>query len=162
MTTSPFLTAKADILNWLAMNCRTDGKFHIQDDGVVNVEGSLRLSAEGSYRLETLAVHFGYVRGDCDFHACELLHSLVGSPHTVFGKFSCSHNEELLSLKGAPRTVGGVFDISNCRNLESLEDGPDRVGAYKMEGCTFISTLKGITPSIGTFIQLYAVARSFR
>jgi hypothetical protein len=78
-------------------------KYTINDDGSIDVNGSVNLYNKG---LTELPLTF----------------------NKVTGNFECGVNR-LTSLKGSPRWVGGYFYCTN-NNLTSLEFSPDYVGSF--------------------------------
>ena len=76
--------------------------YTINDDGSIDVNGSVDLSSKG---LTELPLVF----------------------NKVTGYFGCGYNK-LTTLKGSPRWIGGSFSCS-YNNLTSLEFGPDYVGS---------------------------------
>ena len=78
--------------------------YTINDDGSIDVNGSVDLSSKG---LTELPLVFNKVTGDfeCRFNR---LTSLKGSPRWVGGDFNC-HNNKLTSLEFSPDYVGGFF-----------------------------------------------------
>jgi len=99
-----------------------DGTYTINDDGSIDVDGSVILINE---KLTKIPFKFRNVSDDFYCYDNQLT-SLDGAPNTVGGNFSCYDNQ-LTSLDGAPITVGGGFDCT-CNNLISLKGAPNRVG----------------------------------
>ncbi len=104
---------------WLKDNIKSkyNRGFHVDDDGLVNVDETLYISAQN---LTKLPVKFGVVKGN----------------------FGCSNNN-LTSLEGAPIVVRGFFDCSN-NNLTSLEGSPKEVEGFYCHHNNLIS-LEGVT-----------------
>jgi hypothetical protein len=82
----------------------TPGKCTINDDGSIDVDGSVNIS---SRNLTKIPFKFRNVSGDfyCNHNK---LKSLDGAPITVGDNFSCGCNH-LTTLDGAPNIVGGSF-----------------------------------------------------
>jgi len=82
----------------------TPGKCTINNDGSIDVDGSVNLSRK---KLTKIPFNFGKVSGSfyCNHNK---LKSLDGAPITVGDNFSCGHNH-LTTLDGAPNIVGGSF-----------------------------------------------------
>ena len=116
--------------------------YHINEDGTVDVNGSVSLSYSG---LTELPLKFRYVSGyfSCrgnklttlenapikvgDWFDCSKnkLTSLEGGPSKVGGDFKCSHNK-IVSLIGSPESVDGWFDCSKNK-LTSLLGAPEEL-----------------------------------
>ena len=94
----------------------------INDKGLIDVRGSIKITPEWVDENGKLKVSFGTVTENFD---CSKLHlqSLVGVPIIVKGHFSCANND-LTSLEGEPMEVGQAYwcngnkltdTKSNCR-----------------------------------------------
>jgi len=119
------------------------GTYTINDDGSIDVEGSVNLSRK---KLTKIPFNFGKVSGNFRCYHNQLT-SLEGSPNNVGDYFDCSnnklttldgvpnnigggfycHDNQLTSLDGAPNTVGGGFDCTN-NQLTTLDGAPNTVG----------------------------------
>ena len=130
-----------DFHKLLKAHFQIDGKYKVDDKGIVNVQGDVLLTS----KLDQIPIPFGEVSGD---FICErnLLTTLQNSPRRVLGSFNCEYNQ-LTSLEGAPQEVGWSFACSynhlthlkgaphsvefefSCANnpLVSLEGAPDMV-----------------------------------
>ena len=108
---------KAQIRSLFFANFNTTKDFEVDDDGVVNCEGSAVMRTE----LDYIPVKFGRVDGHFSVGQ-KKLKSLHNSPHTVGLRFDVSRNY-LLSLAGGPIRVGGTYDCSH-NHLETLEGSP--------------------------------------
>jgi len=98
------------------------GTYTINDDGSIDVEGSVNLSRK---KLTKIPFKFRNVSGGFYCNNNQLT-SLKGSPNTVGGGFYCYFNQ-LTSLEGAPNNVGGGFYCYNNK-LTTLDGAPDTVG----------------------------------
>lgn len=78
--------------------------YTINDDGSVDVDGNINLSAWG---LKEIPLNFNKVSGSFWIDGNRIT-SLKGSPKTVGVDFVCSSNE-LTSLEGGPKIVGGFY-----------------------------------------------------
>ena len=96
--------------------------YTINEDGSVDVDGSVRLSSKG---LSKLPLRFGTVTGDFDIEYNQLT-SLEGCPKEIELNFCCFGNQ-LTSFKGGPSKVGGYVDAGN-NEIESLDYAPLEVG----------------------------------
>lgn len=100
----PYLKNKADIVNWLEfMHVKN---YHIHDDGVVDVDGKVRLFKE---KLTYLPIQFGTVTGSFSCQGNQLT-SLKGSPYSVGEDFICCDNQ-LTSLEFLPLQIGGSLHM---------------------------------------------------
>jgi len=106
---------------WLSGIGVQDGKYLINPDGTVDINGHIDLRYK---RLTKLPIRFGEVTGFFDCSNNQLT-SLEGSPRKVGGFFACDRNQ-LTSLKGGPREVIGTFDCGNNK-LTTLVGGPEVV-----------------------------------
>jgi hypothetical protein len=113
-----------------------EGDVHITPEGIVNVDGSIRLKKS----CAELPVQFGEVTNlfICDRKG---LTTLKGSPRNVHD-FDCSHNN-LTSLKGGPWHVDGDFNCSSNR-LTHLTGAPIHVGRSLGVGFNPLISLTGI------------------
>ena len=93
-----------------------DGTYTINDDGSIDVDGSVDIS---NGRLTKIPFKFRHVSGGFYCYDNQLT-SLEGAPITVGGGFDCTCNN-LISLKGAPNRVGGNFLCYNNPNLPYSE-----------------------------------------
>ena len=93
-----------------------DGTYTINDDGSINVDGSVDIS---NGRLTKIPFKFRHVSGGFYCYDNQLT-SLEGAPITVGGGFDCTCNN-LISLKGAPNRVGDNFLCYNNPNLPYSE-----------------------------------------
>ena len=98
------------------------GTYTINDDGSIDVEGSVNLSRK---KLTKIPFNFSKVSGVFRCYHNQLT-TLKGAPNTVGGNFYCTDNQ-LTSLEGAPNTVGGGFYCDH-NQLTSLDGAPDTVG----------------------------------
>jgi hypothetical protein len=117
--------------------------YTINDDGTIDVNGSVDLSKRG---LTKLPIRFNHVSG---YFYCNnnQLTSLEGAPKSVDGHFTCINNK-LTSLRGVPQSIGGDFW---CRynQLTSLRGAPQIViGSFLCED-NQITSLDGAPQSIG-------------
>jgi hypothetical protein len=124
--------------------------YTINDDGTIDVNGSVNLSFSSSgIRLYRIPFKFGKVTGDFNVYNNELK-SLEGSPYSVYGNFDCSRNN-LTSLVGCPGEVGGDFECQD-NNLESLEGMSLEIGGdficFDNEFLTDIDSLSNIEGEI--------------
>ena len=112
------------------------GEIDIHEDGVVDVNGEVRLKK----KTEKMPVQFGHVSGDfsCDYN---ILTSLQGAPSSVGGTVYCSKNK-LTSLEGAPSSVGRDFFCTN-NQLTSLQGAPSTVNGYFHCNENNLTSLKG-------------------
>lgn len=112
----------------------------INDDGTVDVDGSVLLS---SHELTKLPLRFRKVSGyfDCSYNK---LTSLEGAPEYVGFYFDCSNNK-LTTLEGAPEYVSGFFCSHN--RLISLEGAPKSVRDFY---CSYnkLTSLEGAPTSL--------------
>jgi len=95
--------------------------YSIQEDGTVNVNGTVDISFK---KLSRIPVSFGVVKGDFNCSNNEL-ETLAGCPKTVGVSFYC-HSNRLESLDSSPAYVGKAFICSNNR-LVSLEGVPNAI-----------------------------------
>jgi hypothetical protein len=135
------------------------GKWHMNDDGFVDVDGVFDCSNKGISDFK--GIKFGNV--DRHFNCADnKLTSLEGGPKEVGGSFYCSHNKitslefgpkevgghfycnhnNITSLEGCPKEVGGSFNCS-YNNLTSLEFGPKEVKGYFNCSYNNLSSLEG-------------------
>ena len=114
-------TLTAEQINFL--NNYVRGKWNLNDEGVVDVDGDFSCSNKGISDFKGIV--FGKVDGDFDCSHNNLT-SLEGCPKEVGGHFYFHYNN-LTSLEGCPKEVGGNFGCSR-NNLTSLEFGPKEVG----------------------------------
>jgi len=112
-----------------------DRKVHIDDEGKLNVLGSVIMKTNYTTHMSTGAPHgripveFGTVSGSFNVSYCALT-TLEGSPKSVGQSCFVSHND-LISLKGGPEHVGYIFEISELRKLTSLEGFPTDVAVCR-------------------------------
>ena len=120
------------------------GNYTINENGTIDVDGSVNLVGIGLYKLP---LKFGKVAGD--FWCSEnKLSNLEGCPEYVGGDFDCSDNE-LTTLNGSPVYVGSTFDCS-CNKLTSLEGSPNHVGTYFYCYENYFNSLKGLKCDISS------------
>ena len=98
------------------------GTYTINDDGSIDVEGSVNLSRK---KLTKIPFNFSKVSGIFRCYHNQLT-TLKGAPNTVGGNFYCTDNQ-LTSLNGAPNIVGDNF-VCNNNQLTSLDGAPNTVG----------------------------------
>ena len=113
-------TLNEEQINFL--NKYVKGKWHLNDEGVVDVYDSFYCNDKGISDFK--GIKFGKVNGDFDCSYNNLT-SLEGGPKKVGGDFHCAFNN-LSSLEGAPKEIGANFNCS-YNNLSSLEFGPKEV-----------------------------------
>ena len=82
-----------------------NGTYEIDENGFVNVDGSVDLSGKSLTSFGD--IKFGKVSGSFWCSGNKLI-SLEHSPKEVGGDFDCSHNK-LISLEHSPKEVGGYF-----------------------------------------------------
>jgi hypothetical protein len=99
---------------------RVQGRYTIDDAGVIDVDGDL--DARDSFPGPHLPVQLGIVKGHCDLEEQEHLIDLQGAPHTVNGEFYVLA-DKLRSLNGAPKQVSSRCVIRS-NQLQSLEHLP--------------------------------------
>ena len=97
------------------------GTYTINDDGSIDVEGSVNLSRK---KLTKIPFNFGKVSGNFKC-ASNHLTSLEGAPNNVGGDFYCHYNQ-LTSLEGAPNNVGGSF-YGSINPLTTLDYTPTKI-----------------------------------
>ena len=141
------------------LNKYVSGKWHLNDDGFVDVDGDFDCFSKGisdfkGIKFGKVTMHF-----NCAFSN---LTSLEGAPEEVGGSFYCHRNNltslefspkevgsnfncygnKLSSLDGAPKDVRGNFDCSNNK-LTSLGGAPKEVGSSF--NCSFnsLTSLEG-------------------
>ena len=98
------------------LNSCINGTYTINDDGSIDVEGSVNLSRK---KLTKIPFNFSKVSGVFRCYHNQLT-SLDGAPNNVGSGFDCSDNQ-LTSLEGAPNNVGGYFYCYNNPNLSYSE-----------------------------------------
>lgn len=106
----------------LKKHFRTEGVVTIDDQGLVNVMGSVGIKVKN---LPQLPVRFGKVEGHFFCEECDL-ESLTGAPHWVGGDFWAQYNN-LQSLEGGPTHVGNNFHVFSNK-LTNLLHAPTHVG----------------------------------
>lgn len=124
-----------------------DGVYEIDENGLVNVDGSVRLRGT---KISKLPVKFGKVFNTCKF---QNLSNLEGCPTYVGGDFDCRGNSmirRLSSLKGSPTKIDGNFNCSN-NMLISLEGGPTSVGDSYSCSHNKLKSLKGAPEKVKSF-----------
>ena len=134
---------RKEIETALLQQVEIDGTYHIDDQGLVHVTGTIRQKKKpdvtrfgwakknknikkfNNSLYDQLDVQFGVVSGHCYMGGMGL-RTLQGAPERVGGDFFCNDNK-LKSLVGAPQWVGGDF---RCYNniLTSLEGMPSHIG----------------------------------
>ena len=112
---------KVHIQTLLDRHFDVQGTTHIQDDGSVNVEGSISLNKHP--HVQELPVQFHEVTGHATFNRNKL-RSLKGSPRIVGGDFNCSRNK-LTTLVDGPEQVGAYY-LCEHNQLTSLQGTPDQ------------------------------------
>jgi len=117
--------------------------YTINDDGTVDVDGSVNLNTKG---LTKLPLRFGRVTGNFDCYNNKLT-TLDGCPDHVGGDFDCSRNQ-LTTLEGAPKEVNGDFYCSN-NQLTTLEGAPSYVGGDFECRYNKLNTLNGGPSYVG-------------
>ena len=124
-------------------------KWSINKDGLVDVNGDVRLSYEN---LTRLPLQFGRVTGHffCDNN---ILTTLEGAPTEVGGEFSCYENQ-LTTLEGAPKEVGGDFECSH-NELTTLVGAPQAVGGDFYCNHNELTTLEGAPTEVGYDFDCY-------
>lgn len=100
---------------------RVQGRYTIDDAGVIDVDGDL--DARDTFPGPHLPVQLGTVNGDCNLDVQDRLTDLQGAPHTVNGEFRVL-SKNLLSLKGVPSRVRGSCVVRSF-SLKSLEHLPE-------------------------------------
>ena len=131
------------------LNSCINGKYAINDDGSIDVVGSVNLSSK---KLTKIPFNFSKVSGNFKCTDNQLT-SLEGAPNNVGGDFSCYDNQ-LTSLEGAPNTVGrGFYCINN--QLTSLEGAPNTVGGYFECSSNQLTSLKGAPNTVGDNFYCY-------
>ena len=125
------------------LNSCINGKYAINDDGSIDVNGSVNLSSK---KLTKIPFNFSKVSGNFKCTDNQLT-SLEGAPNNVGGDFSCYDNQ-LTSLEGAPNTVGGYFECSN-NQLTTLEGAPNTVDDYFECSNNQLTSLKGAPNNVG-------------
>jgi len=98
------------------LNSCINGTYTINDDGSIDVEGSVNLSRK---KLTKIPFNFSKVSGVFRCYHNQLT-SLDGAPNNVGSGFDCSDNQ-LTSLEGAPNNVGGYFYCYGNSNLSYSE-----------------------------------------
>ena len=126
-----------------------EGKWKINNEGLVDVEGSVNFVNQNFQRLP---VSFGRVSGGFDLEGCKNLLTLEGGPREVGGYFDCRGCISLKTLDGAPQKVGLSFDCRRCTGLQTLEGAPQNVDSwFSCEECTDLRNLKGAPQHVGGF-----------
>ena len=120
--------------------------YTINDDGSIDVNGSVRLYNKG---LTELPLTFNRIEGyfDCSNNK---LTTLKGSPKWVDSDFYCSWTDNrLTSLEFSPEYVGGDFYCS-IGGLTDLLGSPKEVGGdFICEHNPNLITIKGCSEKIG-------------
>ena len=127
------------------LNICVNGTYTINDDGSIDVEGTVNLS---NRNLTKIPFNFGKVSG-CFSCYNNKLTSLDGAPNNVSDYFDCSNNQ-LTTLKGAPNTVGGSFDCYN-NQLTSLKGSPNNVGGGFYCNNNQLTSLEGVPNTVGGY-----------
>jgi hypothetical protein len=157
----------------IILNKYVDGKWEVNSEGIVEINGDLRGSAKKTRspkilneneelkkikfgnisgnvtikpEIEKLPIFLGIVHGDFTCSMTKLI-SLEGGPQEVEGNFDCSYNK-LTYLEGAPKKVKGNFDCSN-NQLTSLKGAPSKVGKNFFCFANPFTTLEGAPKEIG-------------
>ena len=125
------------------------GTYTINDDGSIDVEGSVNLSRK---KLTKIPFKFRNVSGGFYCNNNQLT-SLKGSPNTVGGGFYCYFNQ-LTSLEGAPNNVGGGFYCYNNK-LTTLEGAPNTVGSSFYCSSNKLTSLDGAPNNVGVNFYCY-------
>jgi len=100
----------------LLKNC-VNGKYTINDDGSIDVKGSVDLS---QMNLPKIPFKFRNVSGNF-YCGDNKIKNLYGSPVNVGGEFSCSYSHHLTSLDGTPDNVDNDFYCYFCTKLPYSE-----------------------------------------
>ena len=116
--------------------------YRINDDGTVDVNGSVNLSSRG---LNKLPLKFGKVTGSFYCHTNKLT-SLEGSPRWVGVDFSCDSNQ-LTSLVGGPKVIGRDIWVSDNK-LITLKGSPHEVGGSFYCQHNQLTSLEGISRKV--------------
>ncbi len=93
----------------------------VEDDGTVNVKGTIYPHNRDTYVYKQFPVKFGKIDGNFNVQGCGLT-TLIGGPTEVGGNFTVSNNK-LTSLKGSPKLVGGHY-VCRGNPLVSVEELP--------------------------------------
>lgn len=135
------------------------------EGGPETVEGFVNIN--GCQNLKSIVGSPKKVGADFDVIRCNKLKTLEGAPETVSGYMKVKDCDglthlntntktvgicfviegcpNLISLNGSPECILGDFRVINCYKLKNLQGSPDKVGRYICNGCTGITSLKGIT-----------------
>ena len=124
------MVVKIEIYNQMERCFDIDGNAAVRDDGIVDVDGSVRMISGAS---TSIPVKFGRVTGQfyCSYTS---ITSLEGCPDWVGGIFACGVTH-ITSLQGSPRYVGGQM-FCNDTAIENLQGGPEFIGG----GIIFFTT----------------------
>jgi hypothetical protein len=153
------------------LNRYVKGKWHLNDEGVVDVDGNFNCFNRGISEFK--GIKFGKVSGDFDcsnnkltslefgpdevggdfFCYVNILTSLKGSPKEVGGSFICSGNN-IITLEDAPKKTGRSFDCSHNK-LTSLEFGPKEVGDNFNCSHNKLTSLEGAPEEVGVDFYCY-------
>jgi hypothetical protein len=108
-----------------------DGIYTINDDGSIDVDGSVYLNGKNltkiPFKFRNFPFKFRNVSRCFDCSNNQLT-SLEGAPNNVGDAFWCNYNQ-LTSLEGAPSSVGVNFSCGH-NQLISLDGAPSSVGGY--------------------------------
>ena len=125
------------------------GKWHLNDDEVVDVDGDFNCFSKGLSDFK--GIKFGKVTEDFNCVNNNLT-SLEGCPKEVGGNFYCHYNN-LTSLEGCPKEVNGNFNCSN-NNLTSLKFGPEKVNGNFNCSHNSLTSLEGCPKEVGEVFYL--------
>ena len=117
-------------------------KIQVDDDGVVNVSGDLKMRSK---HIQEIPVQFGTVDGTFDVTGMNIA-SLKGSPQVVGGTFSCVGNN-LTTLEGGPKEVHGFYHADH-NQLTDLKGCATRVDRMLSITHNPLKSLEGLTPGV--------------
>ena len=101
------------IRRWLDKYCYINGKYTINKDLIIDVDGGVDLIKYEEKQLPDY-IQFRKVTKYFYINNCPKLESLEGCPEEVGWDFSCSGCSKLTSLEGCPKKVGWDFYCYNC------------------------------------------------
>ena len=132
----------AEQINFL--NKYVKGKWHLNDEGFVDVDGDFNCSSKGISDFK--GIKFGNV--DRHFNcAYNKLTSLEGGPEKVGGYFNCSFNN-LTSLVFGPERVEDHFTCSD-NNIITLEGSPKKINRSFNCSRNKLTSLEGAPKEVG-------------
>lgn len=134
---------RIQISDWLNENAEIEGKYIINSDHTIDVEGDVSIK-RGVMEFPDY-IQFNIVYGDFIFGYGGV--SLRGCPKIVRGRCFFMQNN-FKSLEGAPLEVGGDFICMYC-NLKTLKGAPKKVGGDFNCGYNNLTSLKYISDEIG-------------